>query len=279
MGILLTVLKSRRSWLILALLYVLLFAGTLAEESDWGDEEDKKAVLAKLNEFLEDQKAEDGTPLKLELENLTWNGEGDTKAAYYFNISGNEQALAKLKSLEITDGAFEDNNLNEEEWDAMMFWDNFSDFDSWKAGHFAIVIVPCVLIIIAIIAYCCLKKKPPAQQVGATQVVTRRRRLDAMSPIASLAHKTECDVLQTSFLPRPGRKLTENHLPMLFAHQDPWGLPGLNDHNIWWIIPVSCLTQLMWIYVAYKIYKRCVQSKRRSENAPLHELREITVRR
>merc|ERR1712098_1030496 len=104
-----------------------------------------------------------------------------------------------------------------------------------------------------------------------------QRRLYQVSPIISLAHDAGC-ILETSSLPGHGRKLAETH-PSKISVEDPWGLPGLIDHNIWWIVPVSCLTQLMWIYVAYKIYKRCVQSKRRSENAPRHELREITVRR
>merc|ERR1711964_757983 len=104
-----------------------------------------------------------------------------------------------------------------------------------------------------------------------------RRRLDQVSPVIPLAHEAEC-ILEASSLPDHGRKLAETH-PSKISAEDPWGLPGLNDHSIWWIVPVSCLTQIIWIYVAYKIYKRCVQSKRRSENAPLHELREITVRR
>merc|ERR1711964_296951 len=95
-------------------------------------------------------------------------------------------------------------------------------------------------------------------------------------PIASLARET--GILQTSLLPRLGRKLNEIQIPEISVPQDPLGPPGLSDHNIWWIIPVSCLTQLMWIYVAYKIYKKCSHRQTRVENRPQHGLREITVR-
>merc|ERR1712034_180309 len=104
------------------------------------------------------------------------------------------------------------------------------------------------------------------------------RRLQ-QSPVLTLAKDTGCTLGHPSYLPDHGRKLAESHLPKLSVPQDPCGLPGLNDRNIWWIVPISCLTQLMWIYVAYKIYKRCAQPQRRSENSPRHELREITVRR
>jgi len=143
------------------------------------------------------------------------------------------------------------------------------------------------IIVIGIIVYCLCKKKNPNQiQHNDDNPLQHedshghgRRRLHHVSPIVSLAHEAGCDVLETSSLPVHGRKLAENQLPKLIVSNDPWGLPGLNDHNLWWIVPVSCLTQLMWIYVSYRIYKRCAQSTRQSENAPRHELREITVRR
>merc|ERR1711964_519221 len=111
------------------------------------------------------------------------------------------------------------------------------------------------------------------------QAQALRRRLQG--PIVSLARETGCDILNKSSLPRPGKELNEIHMPEIFVPQDhdPWGPPGLNDHNLWWIIPVSCLTQLMWIYVAYKIYKKCSHRQTRDEDRPQHELREITVRR
>merc|ERR1711964_169931 len=97
-------------------------------------------------------------------------------------------------------------------------------------------------------------------------------------PIGSLAHETGHDILQTSSLPRHDRKLNVAQISEIVL-QDPRDPPGLRDH-IWWIIPVSCLTQLMWIYLAYRIYKRCGRQTRMENRPPRgHELREITVRR
>merc|ERR1711964_822382 len=36
---------------------------------------------------------------------------------------------------------------------------------------------------------------------------------------------------------------------------------GFAQKDLVWMIPVSCLTQFFWIYVSYKIYKRCRRNR------------------
>merc|ERR1712098_556624 len=70
-------------------------------------------------------------------------------------------------------------------------------------------------------------------------------------------------------LPDYGRELIGN-LPENSTEQSPWGLPGLDHNNIWWIIPVSCITQLFWCYVGYKLYqlhKRCARHSQKDSDS------------
>jgi len=52
---------------------------------------------------------------------------------------------------------------------------------------------------------------------------------------------------------------------------------GLND-SIWWILPVSCCAQLVWTFVAYKIYKHYTKHPVQNKRWRRYELREIKVR-
>merc|ERR1711964_386703 len=61
-------------------------------------------------------------------------------------------------------------------------------------------------------------------------------------------------------LPHQGGKLTQTSLSEYYQSC------GIDRSNIWWVIPVSCFAQLLWIFVAYKIYKRCVRSLRTKNN-------------
>jgi len=82
-------------------------------------------------------------------------------------------------------------------------------------------------------------------------------------------------------LPCHGRQLTKTNLSEFSDSPTPCGLPDLNldSSNIWWVIPLSCFTQLLWIFVAYKVYKRCVRQRNKDNDAEHHELREITIHR
>merc|ERR1712098_480958 len=56
-------------------------------------------------------------------------------------------------------------------------------------------------------------------------------------------------------LPHHGGKLTKTSLSEYYQSC------GVDRSNIWWVIPVSCFAQLLWIFVAYKIYKRCTYQR------------------
>merc|ERR1711964_220014 len=55
---------------------------------------------------------------------------------------------------------------------------------------------------------------------------------------------------------RKQRKLTEETLAEYYESY------GIDRSNMWWVLPVSCFMQMFWIFVMYKIYKRCVRSQR-----------------
>merc|ERR1712098_533644 len=74
------------------------------------------------------------------------------------------------------------------------------------------------------------------------------------------------------------KHLAESYVSTVSAPENPWGIPGLHNGNIWWVLPV-CLTQLIWFIIARAIYKNYTKQRIRSENWGRYELREITVRR
>merc|ERR1711964_452838 len=261
-------LKKHR-WIIFAL-YMLLFMVAFGKDDDAGEKTDAatfKGKEADIETYLNDHFKEDlwGADKKLdkgEKIDLVW----DEAEGFNIKIPGElDPTTFKADNKDI----FDDSKLTMSEWDKMAPFHMKDEFMYLMIGLGVVV----VIIIIVVVWKKCKKDTPPPAPAATGQV---RRRLQQSSPFATLA-EAERALDHSSYLPHPGRKLAES-LPKHSVSQDLLGLPGLNDHNIWWIIPVSCLTQLMWIYVAYKIYKRCAQSKRRSENAPLHELREITVR-
>merc|ERR1711964_316332 len=98
-----------------------------------------------------------------------------------------------------------------------------------------------------------------------------RRRL----PVDSMTAADPGFIQNLSHHGRKQRKLTEETLTEYYESY------GIDRSNMWWAIPVSCFMQMVWIFVIYKIYKRCVRYHQRTKNdvAQHHELREITVRR
>merc|ERR1719456_1297635 len=84
------------------------------------------------------------------------------------------------------------------------------------------------------------------QTTGRRLVVTpiseiSRELRSTMLPVTPRVRQLRSDTLRT------GNDVCDNEL----------GLPGLDNGNIWWAIPLSCLTQLFWIYVIYRTYKAC----------------------
>jgi len=84
--------------------------------------------------------------------------------------------------------------------------------------------------------------------------VTYRRRL-CETPIISLAREIGiedvCDVSQQKSL--PGQKLS--------AEVPPGLSPIIQDKDLIWVIPLSCLIQVFWIYAVRKAYKICCRNR------------------
>merc|ERR1711964_638538 len=80
-------------------------------------------------------------------------------------------------------------------------------------------------------------------------------------------------------LPNVDASLPGSYVDIVSLSDDLGAVPGLND-NMWWLLPISCVAQLLWIFVAYKICKRYNTTHAvKSKQWERYVLREITIRR
>jgi len=100
---------------------------------------------------------------------------------------------------------------------------------------------------------------------GYHQVGNRFGRRRLQTPLFKLAREIgihpACDIAPTRLV--HGRNLTAEANPPTIV-QEVCEFTGFAQKDLLWVIPLSCLTQALWIYVGYKIYKGC--RRNRSDN-------------
>merc|ERR1711964_714251 len=176
-----------------------------------------------------------------------------------------------------------DGKVTMEDWKIIRRWGTGTDEDVLTpvSDDFPIwiwcAIVICALFLIGIIYWNCSESDRPPQGYERPSHDThrgyrapngmistyRRRMLERKSPSTRKDPfhdlKTALEIPET-----PLSHAVEPQVPVVSPSKDLYGVP-LND-NIYWILPLSCFTQLVWIFVAHKIYKKYMSHHIRTKN-------------
>jgi len=86
------------------------------------------------------------------------------------------------------------------------------------------------------------------------------------APFADLA--IELGISPKSELHHHSRNLAAEVEPPLYSVvQEVCESTGFTQKDLIWIIPLSCVTQAFWIYVGYKLYKRCRRNRNNNDRS------------
>merc|ERR1711964_237439 len=136
------------------------------------------------------------------------------------------------------------------------------------------VIVICGgLILIGLMLWCwkCKKKRRARRQHADSNgspsgynLEVRRRRLQ--TPIFNLAREIGTNDPAYDITKTFAHDLTEVKSPPTIV-QEVCEFTGFAQKDLIWIIPLSCVTQVFWIYVGYKILKRCRRNRNTNDRS------------
>jgi len=189
--------------------------------------------------------------------------------------------------------------INTSEWEA--FNDEFDlkaflDLEWWVDGNMTasgycgtFLIISCVLLFILLIlgfVKCCtsVKKRRADRQQQNRDVNTgtgsnsighsshnspgsynhERRRLQ--TPIFNLAREIGINDPAYDITKTFAHDLTEVKSPPTIV-QEVCEFTGFAQKDLIWVIPLSCVTQVFWIYVGYKILKRCRRNRNNNDRS------------